>query len=51
LSESGLSKHLRALEEAGLIAHRRRGYYVLHSLDRRALSALPRELLDFVDPR
>jgi DNA-binding transcriptional ArsR family regulator len=49
MSESGLSKHLRALEEAGLVTHRRRGYYVLHSLDHRALSALPRELLDFVD--
>jgi DNA-binding transcriptional ArsR family regulator len=49
MSESGLSKHVRVLVEAGLVARRRRGYYVLHSLDRQALATLPRELADFVD--
>jgi DNA-binding transcriptional ArsR family regulator len=49
MSESGLSKHLRVLVDASLLAQRRRGYYVLHSLDRQALAALPRELSDFID--
>jgi DNA-binding transcriptional ArsR family regulator len=49
MSESGLSKHVRVLVDAGLVAQRRRGYYVLHSIDRRALAALPRELAEFVD--
>jgi DNA-binding transcriptional ArsR family regulator len=49
MSESGLSKHVRLLVDAGLVTRRRRGYYVLHSLDRHALSALPRELADFVE--
>lgn len=49
MSESGLSKHLRVLVDAGLLAQRRRGYYVLHALDRQTLASLPRELSDFID--
>ena len=33
LSNAGLSKSLRRLAEAGLIAPRRQGYYVVYSLD------------------
>jgi DNA-binding transcriptional ArsR family regulator len=32
LSQAGLSKHLRALADAGLVSTRREGYYVLYSL-------------------
>ena len=32
LSEAGTSKHLRLLAEAGLVARRREGYYVVYSL-------------------
>jgi DNA-binding transcriptional ArsR family regulator len=32
ISEAGLSKHLRLMAEAGLLATRREGYYVLYSL-------------------
>jgi DNA-binding transcriptional ArsR family regulator len=49
LSESGLSKHLRALVEAGLVTHRRQGWYVLYALDRAALADVPRLLATFVD--
>ena len=49
LSESGLSKHLRALIDAGLLTQRRQGYYVLYALDRSALERLPADLARFVD--
>ena len=49
MSESGLSKHVKALEDAGLVERRRRGYYVLYALNRGALGTLPSELLEFVD--
>jgi DNA-binding HxlR family transcriptional regulator len=32
ISEAGLSKHLRALADAGVVETRRDGYYVLYSL-------------------
>lgn len=48
LSESGLSKHLRALTEAGLLSTKRDGYYVLYSLERERLDALGPELTGYV---
>jgi DNA-binding transcriptional ArsR family regulator len=48
LSEAGVSKHLRRLADAGLVAGERRGYYVLYRLlPDRALAA-SRSLLDFL---
>lgn len=49
ISEAGLSKHLKALADAGLVSTRREGYYVLYSLDRDALARLPVELQSFLD--
>jgi len=49
MSESGLSKHMKALEDAGLVERRRRGYYVLYALNSAALGALPSDLADFVN--
>jgi DNA-binding transcriptional ArsR family regulator len=40
MSEAGLSKHLRLLAEAGLLASRREGYYVLYELVPERLRAL-----------
>jgi DNA-binding transcriptional ArsR family regulator len=48
LSESGLSKHLRALTEAGLVSTRRHGWYVLYRLERDRLADLGPELLAYV---
>jgi DNA-binding transcriptional ArsR family regulator len=48
LSESGLSKHLRALTEAGLLSTKRDGYYVLYRLERERLEALGPELNGYV---
>ncbi len=48
LSESGLSKHLRALTAAGLISTRRSGWYVLYQLERGALERLGPELVRYL---
>lgn len=48
LSESGLSKHLRALTEAGLLSTRRQGWYVLYRIERERLTQLGDELLRYV---
>jgi DNA-binding transcriptional ArsR family regulator len=48
LSESGLSKHLRSLTEAGLLSTKRDGYYVLYRLERDRLDALGPELTGYV---
>jgi DNA-binding transcriptional ArsR family regulator len=48
LSESGLSRHLRVLTEAGFLESRRDGWYVLYSLRRERLAALSAELLGYV---
>ena len=48
LSESGLSKHLRSLTEAGLLSTKRDGYYVLYRLERERLEALGPELSGYV---
>ena len=48
LSESGLSKHLRALTEAGLLSTKREGYYVLYGLERGRLAELGGDLLGYV---
>ena len=48
LSASGLSKHLRALTEAGLVTSTRDGWYVLYSADRDRVAALSAELLDYL---
>ena len=39
LSESGLSKHLSALTDAGLLSTRRQGWYVLYRLEPTASSS------------
>lgn len=44
LSESGLSKHLRALTNAGLVSSGRSGWYVLYRLEREPLERLGPEL-------
>jgi DNA-binding transcriptional ArsR family regulator len=48
LSESGLSKHLRALTDAGLLSTRRQGWYVLYELRRERLEQLGPDLLDYL---
>ena len=48
LSESGLSKHLRALTDAGLLTTKREGWYVLYHLDRERLAGLGDELVGYV---
>ncbi len=48
LSESGLSKHLKALTDAGLLSTRRQGWYVLYRLDRGRLEALGSDLSRYV---
>ena len=48
LSESGLSKHLRSLTEAGLLSTKRDGYYVLYRIERERLDALGPELTGYV---
>ena len=48
LSESGLSKHLRALTDAGLLSTRRQGWYVLYELDRARLEQVGPELLGYL---
>jgi DNA-binding transcriptional ArsR family regulator len=48
LSESGLSKHLRALTDAGLLSSKRDGYYVLYHVERERLGALGPELTRYV---
>jgi len=48
LSESGLSKHLKALTDAGLLSTRRQGWYVLYALERERLAALGPEVLGYV---
>lgn len=49
LSVSGLSKHLRALTDAGLLTSRRDGWYVLYSVDRDRLAELSGELLGYLE--
>jgi len=49
ISEAGMSKHLRALADSGLVRSRREGYYVLYSVDRARLGALGADVLSFVD--
>ena len=49
ISEAGLSKHLKALADAGLVTTRREGYYVLYSLAAGALERLPGELRAFLE--
>ena len=48
ISEAALSKHLRALTEAGLVAPDRDGYYVLYRLVRSPLRELTPKLLEFL---
>lgn len=51
ISEAGLSKHLRALADAGAIEARREGYYVLYSFVPERLEALSGALLSFLGRR
>jgi DNA-binding transcriptional ArsR family regulator len=48
ISEAGLSKHLRALHEAGLVETRREGYYVLYSLVRDRVEPISEALLEYL---
>src|SRR5439155_23025199 len=48
MTEAGLSRPLRALEEAGLLQSRREGYYVLYSLVPGAVERLSSTLLSFL---
>jgi DNA-binding transcriptional ArsR family regulator len=51
LSEAGTSKHLRLLAGAGILETRREGYYVVYSLVRERLEALPADLRRLIAPR
>jgi DNA-binding transcriptional ArsR family regulator len=48
LSEPALSRHLRLMAEAGVLAARREGPYVLYELESDALERLPGSLAGFV---
>ncbi len=48
LSESGLSKHLKSLVDAGLLSTRRQGWYVLYRLERGRLDALGADLRRYI---
>jgi DNA-binding transcriptional ArsR family regulator len=48
LSEAGLSKHLRLLADAGVLATRRDGYYVLYSFVPERVGPLADALLDYL---
>jgi DNA-binding transcriptional ArsR family regulator len=48
ITEAALSKHLRALADAGLLERRREGYYVLYRLVEEQLEALAPSLHGFV---
>jgi len=48
LSESGLSKHLRALTDAGFVSTKRDGWYVLYRLERERLAELGPDLLGYI---
>jgi len=49
MSTTGVSKSLRKLAEAGLLAARREGYYVVYSLNTAQLRSLPLVLERFLD--
>jgi DNA-binding transcriptional ArsR family regulator len=48
ITEAGLSKHLRQLARAGVVASRRDGYYVVYSLERERIAPLSDALLRFL---
>jgi DNA-binding transcriptional ArsR family regulator len=48
ITEAALSKHLRALADAGLLERRREGYYVLYRLVEEQLDALAPSLDGFL---
>jgi DNA-binding transcriptional ArsR family regulator len=48
VSEAALSKHLRVLTDAGIVAPSRDGYYVLYELVRGPLERLTPEVLEFL---
>jgi len=48
LSESGLSKHLKALTDAGLLTTRRQGWYVLYRIEQERLAGLGDDLRSYV---
>jgi DNA-binding transcriptional ArsR family regulator len=50
ISEAALSKHLRALADAGLLERRREGYYVLYRLVGERLDAVAPSLDGFLRP-
>ncbi len=48
ISEAALSKHLRMLAEAGVLAAKRQGYYVLYSLEPDRIEGLTSSLLQYL---
>jgi DNA-binding transcriptional ArsR family regulator len=48
MSTTGLSKSLRRLADAGLVASRREGYYVVYSLNTAQIRSLPLALEQFL---
>lgn len=48
ISDAGLSKHLRALADAGLVSSKREGYYVLYSVIPDRIAGLSDALASFV---
>ena len=48
MSEAALSKHLRVLAEAGIVAANRDGYYILYELVRGPLEKLSPKLLELL---
>jgi len=50
LSPAALSKHLRTLARAGLLASQREGYYVLYTVNPDRLAALGPSLNSFIYP-
>jgi DNA-binding transcriptional ArsR family regulator len=49
ITESGLSKHLRALAEVGLVRTRRESYYVIYSVVPERIASLSNDILTFLD--
>src|SRR6266540_2771139 len=51
ISEATLSRHLRVLTEAGMLARSREGRFVLYRLEERALARLEPSLRSFIESR
>jgi DNA-binding transcriptional ArsR family regulator len=49
ITEAAVSKHLRALTDAGLLDRQRQGYWVIYRLQRNALAGIGQSLNEFLD--